>query len=46
MEKDLQQARYEIIVLNHQLMEAVQQKNSLSELMDQWQVGALHRVIN
>lgn len=37
LEKELQQCRYEIIVLNHQLIEAIQQKNSVSSLLDQWQ---------
>ncbi|XP_060581875.1 BICD family-like cargo adapter 1 [Ruditapes philippinarum] len=37
MEKDLQQSKYEIIVLNHQLMEAIHQKNKVSQLLDQWQ---------
>ncbi|KAH3891462.1 hypothetical protein DPMN_015564 [Dreissena polymorpha] len=37
MEKDLQQTKYEVIVLNHQLMEAIHQKNKVSQLLDQWQ---------
>ncbi|KAL4224187.1 coiled-coil domain containing protein 64 [Mactra antiquata] len=37
MEKELQQSKYEIIVLNHQLMEAIHQKNKVSQLLDQWQ---------
>lgn len=41
MEKELQQSKYEIIVLNHQLMEAIHQKNKVSQLLDQWQVGIL-----
>lgn len=36
-EKELQQSKYEIIVLNHQLMEAIHQKNKVSQLLDQWQ---------
>ncbi|XP_052798244.1 BICD family-like cargo adapter 1 [Mya arenaria] len=37
LEKELQAARYETIVLNHQLLEAVHQKNKVSQLLDQWQ---------
>lgn len=38
MEKEVQQSKYEVIVLNHQLMEAIHQKNKVSSLLDQWQV--------
>lgn len=38
MEKEVQQSKYEVIVLNHQLMEAIHQKNKVSALLDQWQV--------
>jgi len=41
IEKELQQSKYEVIVLNHQLMEAIHQKNKVSSLLDQWQVRTM-----